>query len=100
MCSEEFLSSALLHLQTQHSSQEEADESSECLQSLCTLFNLVHRAKHKKSQNDIQSLLIYLDKYGTSLFEMHSPDAAKVADPERLALFKKSRALKLEIERS
>jgi hypothetical protein len=31
---------------------------------------------------------------------MHNPDISKVADEERRELFRKSRALKLEIERS
>lgn len=80
MCEEEFLSSALIHLQT---IEENADDSTSCLSILCSLFNLMMRAKHKKTQKDVQSLLIYLERYGTSIFEISSSDSSKIQDSQK-----------------
>lgn len=43
---------------------------------------------------------MYLDTYGTSIFEISSSDNSKIQDPTKQALFKNKKALKLEIERS
>jgi hypothetical protein len=58
------------------------------------------RANHKKTQKDVQSLLVYLDMYGTSIFESSSSDSTKLQNSSKQEMFKKSRALKLEIEHS
>jgi len=49
-----------------------------CLSILCALFNLLMRARHKKSAKDVQSLLVYLDMYGTSIFESTNSDSNKI----------------------
>ena len=46
------------------------------------------------------SLLVYLERFGTSIFELSSSDSAKLQDPRKQEMFLKSRMLKLEIERS
>jgi len=46
------------------------------------------------------SLLVYLENFGTSIFELSSSDSQKIQDEKKQQMFKKSRALKLDIERS
>lgn len=50
ICEEEFLSSALIHL---ISIEENSDDTTACLQILCSLFNLMMRAKQKKASKDV-----------------------------------------------
>ena len=100
VCEEEFLSSALIHLLTTLFEDELDTDTTTCLSILCALFNLMTRSKHKKTRKDVESLLIYLENYGTSIFELSSSDSLKIQDEQQQNIFKKSRALKLEIERS
>ena len=51
-----------------------------------------------KTKKDVQSLLVYLENFGTSIFETSNSDKQRADD--KLSMFKKTRALKLEIERS
>jgi hypothetical protein len=54
----------------------------------------------KKTKKDVQSLLVYLENFGTSIFETVNSDKQREDTGEKLSMFKKTRALKLEIERS
>lgn len=74
ICEQEFLSSALIHLLTTMFLDENESDSTTCLSVLCSLFNLMVRAKHKKSWQDVQGLLEYLEKYNTSVFELSQED--------------------------
>ena len=58
------------------------------------------RAKHKKTQEDVLSLTVYLERYGTSIFELSSSDSMKIHDENKQEMFKKARAVKLDIEHS
>ena len=75
ICEEEFLSSAMIHMVTTDESQ---NDLTACLSILCSLFNLLMRASHKKTAKDVQSLLVYLDVYGTSIFESSNSDSTKI----------------------
>jgi hypothetical protein len=50
ICEEEFLSSALIHLLTTVIEDEKEAEATTCLSILCSLFNLMIRAKQKRSK--------------------------------------------------
>ena len=78
ICEEEFLSSALIHLLTTLFEEEQDTDTTTCLSILCALFNLMTRSKHKKTPKDVESLLIYLENYGTSIFELSSSDSQKI----------------------
>ncbi len=100
ICEEEFLSSALIHLLTTLFEEEQDMPTITCLSILCALFNLMTRSKFNKTREDVMSLLVYLENFGTSIFKLLSSDSQKIQDEKKQEMFKKSRALKLDIERS
>jgi hypothetical protein len=79
--------------------EQEVDHTT-CLSILCALFNLMTRCKNKKTPEDVKSLLVYQERFGTSIFELTSSDANKMQEEETQAMHRKSRQLKVEIERS
>jgi hypothetical protein len=70
MCEEEFLSSALIHLLTTIFHEEKESDSTTCLSILCSLFNIMMRAKLRSSQQEVQGLLQHLERFSTSVFEL------------------------------
>jgi hypothetical protein len=60
ICDEELLSSALIHVLTTIFQDENESDSTACLSILCSLFNIMQRAKKDKDSKDIQQLLEYL----------------------------------------
>ena len=58
------------------------------------------RSKFTKTREDIMSLLVYLEKFGTGIFELSSSDSKKIHDEKKQEMLKKTRALKFDIERS
>jgi hypothetical protein len=71
MCEEEYLTTALIHLLTTGRTK---IESTACIQILCSLFNLMKRSTVQKTKEDVKSLLLYLENFGTSLFVTSSSD--------------------------
>jgi hypothetical protein len=53
MCEEESLSSALIHVLTTVFKDQNESDSTTCLSILCSLFNIMMRAKCKKSEKDV-----------------------------------------------
>ena len=56
-----------------------------------------------KTKKDVQSLLVYLENFGTSIFETANSDKQRddnQSASDKRSMFKKTRALKTEIERS
>ena len=75
ICEEEFLSSALIHLLTTLFEEVQDMPTTTCLSILCALFNLMTRSKFNKTREDVMSLLVYLENFGTSIFELSSSDS-------------------------
>lgn len=74
LCEEEQLSSALIHILNTLLTSEE-DLFTSCMSILISLYNMMVKARHHKSQREVLQMLDYLEKYPTSLFNLSAQDA-------------------------
>ena len=98
LCEEEQLSSALIHILNTLLTSEE-DLFTSCMSILISLFNMMVKAKHKKSQQEVLQMLDYLEKYPTSLFELSAQDSQKNPGGGE-EQFQAARLQKVEVEHS
>lgn len=100
VCEEECLSSALIHVMTTIFQDENESDSTACLSILCSLFNIMQRAKKDKGTQDVFALLEYLERFGNSIFELDAEDAAKWKEEKKRKLFTLARNQKIAVEHS